>query len=151
MGILTGCEMKDVQPPVCLDNNYIILFKNYSARNLYIVSIWRWKNLKIKIYGTLILPVVFYGCETWSLTLGEEHWLRVFENRVLRIFGPRRDEVTEVEKTTQWGVYDQYSSPSIIQVIKSRRMRWAECVVHMGERERYIQGLGGETWVKETT
>ena len=53
------------------------------------------KNLQIKIYRTVILPVVLYGCETWSLTLREERKLRVFENRVLRkVFGPRRDEVT---------------------------------------------------------
>ena len=53
------------------------------------------KNLKIKIYRTIILPVVLYGCETWSLTLREERRLRVFENRVLRkVFGPKRDEVT---------------------------------------------------------
>ena len=52
-------------------------------------------NVKIKIYRTIILPVVLYGCETWSLTFGEEHRLRVFENRVLRrIFGPKRDGVT---------------------------------------------------------
>ena len=49
----------------------------------------------IKIYRTIILPVVLYGCETWSLTLRDEHRLRVFENRVLRrVFGPKRDEVT---------------------------------------------------------
>jgi hypothetical protein len=49
------------------------------------------KNTKIRIYETMILPVVLYGCETWSLTLREEHRLRVFENRVLRrIFGPKR-------------------------------------------------------------
>jgi len=53
------------------------------------------KKLKIKIYRTLILPVVLYGCETWSLTLREERRLRVFENRVLRrVFGPKRDEIT---------------------------------------------------------
>ena len=53
------------------------------------------KNLKIKMYRTIILPVVLYGCETWVLTLSEERKLRVFENMVLRrIFGPRRDEVT---------------------------------------------------------
>jgi len=53
------------------------------------------KNLKIKIYRTIILPAVLYGCETWSITLQEERKLRVFENMVLRrIFGPRRDEVT---------------------------------------------------------
>ena len=53
------------------------------------------QKLKIKIYRTIILPVVLYGCETWSLTLTEERSLRVFENRVLRrIFGPKKDEVT---------------------------------------------------------
>jgi hypothetical protein len=53
------------------------------------------KNVKIRIYKTIILPVVLYGCDTWSLTLREEQRLRVFENRVLRrIFGPKRDEVT---------------------------------------------------------
>jgi hypothetical protein len=58
------------------------------------------KNIKIKIYRTVILPVVLYGCEAWSLTLREEHRLRVFEYRVLRrIFGPKRDEGTGVEKT----------------------------------------------------
>jgi hypothetical protein len=52
------------------------------------------RSVKVKIYKTIILPVVLYGCETWSLTLREEHRLRVFENRVLRgIFGPKRDEV----------------------------------------------------------
>ena len=52
------------------------------------------KNLKIKIYRTIILSVVLYGCETWSLTLREKRRLRVFENRVLRrVFGPKRDEV----------------------------------------------------------
>jgi hypothetical protein len=57
------------------------------------------KNLKIGIYKTIILPVVLNGCETWSLTLREEHRLKVFENLVLMIFGLKRDEVTRVEKT----------------------------------------------------
>ena len=64
------------------------------------------KHLKIKIYGTIILRVVLYGCETWSLTLREERKLRVFENRVLRrIFGPRRDEVSPAGTSTLswWG------------------------------------------------
>ena len=53
------------------------------------------KKLKIKIYRNIILPVVLYGCETWSMTLREERRLRMFENRVLRrVFGPKRDEVT---------------------------------------------------------
>jgi len=60
------------------------------------------KNLKFKIYGTIILPAVVYGCETWLLTLREDRRLRVFENRVLRrIFGPKRDKVMGVEKTTK--------------------------------------------------
>jgi hypothetical protein len=83
------------------------------------------KNLKIRIYKTIILPVVLYGCETWSLTLREEHRLRVFENRVLRkIFGPKRDEVTgEWRKLHNKELLDLYSSPSVIRLINLRRMR----------------------------
>jgi hypothetical protein len=95
------------------------------------------KNTKIKIYRTIILHVVLYGCETWSLTLREEHRLRVFENRVLRrIFGPKRDEVTgEWRRLHNEELNDLYSSPHsiIIWVIKSRRMRWAGHVARMGE------------------
>jgi hypothetical protein len=82
------------------------------------------KNLKIRIYKTIILPVVLYRCETWSLTWKEEHRLRVFENRVLRrVFGPKRDEVTgEWRKLHNKDLHDLYSSPSIIRIIKSRRM-----------------------------
>ena len=66
----------------------------YSVQNLLSSRLLS-KNLKIKTYRTIILPVVLYGCETWSLTLREERRLRVFENRVLRrIFGPKRDELT---------------------------------------------------------
>jgi hypothetical protein len=79
------------------------------------------------MYKMLILPVVLYGCETWSLTLKEEHRLKVFENRVLRrIFGPKRDEVTgEGGKLHNEELCDLYSARSIIRIIKSRRMRWA--------------------------
>jgi hypothetical protein len=93
------------------------------------------RNLKVKIYKTIILPVVLYGWETWSLTLREEHRLRVLENRVSRrIFGPKRDEVTgEWRKLHNGDLHDLYSLPDIIRQIKSRRMRWAGHVPPMGE------------------
>ena len=71
------------------------------------------KNLKIKIYRTIVLAVVLYGCETWSLTLREERRLRVFENRVLRrVFGPKRDKVTgEWRKLHNEELNDLYSYP----------------------------------------
>jgi hypothetical protein len=109
----------------------------YSVQNL-MSSRLLLKNLKIRICRTIILPVVLYGCETWSLTLREEHRLRVFENRMLRrIFGPRRNEVTEEwRKLHNEDLRDLYSSPSIIRIMKSRRMRWAGHVARMGEEER---------------
>jgi hypothetical protein len=93
------------------------------------------RNVKIKIYKTIILLVILYGYKTLSLTLREEHILRVFENRVLRrIFGPKRDEVTGGwRKLHNEELHGLYSSPSIIKVIKARRMRWAGNVAHMGE------------------
>jgi len=106
----------------------------HSVQNLLSSSLL-YKNLKIKIYRTIILPVVLYGCETWSLTLREERRLRVFEKRVLRrIFGPKRDEVTgEWKKLHNEELNKLYSLPNIVRVIKSRRMRWAEHVARMGE------------------
>jgi hypothetical protein len=85
------------------------------------------KNLKMRICKTIILPVILYGCESWSLTLREEHRLREFENKVLRrIFGPKRDEVIGGwRKPHNEELRDLYSSPSIIRILKSRRMRWA--------------------------
>jgi len=105
------------------------------------------KNLKIKIYKTIILPLVLYGNETWSLTLREERRLRMFEERVLRrIFGPKTDEVTgEWRKLHNEELNDLYSSLNIVQVIKWRRMRWAGHVARMGGEERHIQGFGEET------
>jgi hypothetical protein len=74
------------------------------------------KNLKIKIYRTIMLTVVLYGCETWLLTFREERRLRVFENRVLRrIFGPKRDEVTEEwRKLHNEELNNLHCSPNIV-------------------------------------
>jgi hypothetical protein len=94
------------------------------------------KKLKIKKYRTIILPVVLYRCEIWSLTLREERRLRVFENRVLRrVFGPKSDdEVTgEWRKLHNEELNDLYSLPNIVRLVKFRRMRWAGHVARMGE------------------
>jgi hypothetical protein len=99
------------------------------------------KNTKLKVYRTIILPLVLYG----PLTPREEHRLRVFENRVLRwIFWPKRNEVTgEWRRLHIEELYDLYSSPNIIRVIKSRRMRWAGHVPRMGEgRDAYRISVG---------
>ena len=104
------------------------------------------KNTNSKIYRTIILPVVLYGCETGSPTLREEHRLRVFENRVLRrIFGPKRDEVTgQWRKLHNEELNDLYFSPNIVRVNKPRRMKLTGNVARMGGK-RYIQYFGGET------
>jgi len=104
------------------------------------------KNLKMKIYRTIILPVVVYGCETWSLILREERRLRVFENGVLRrIFGPKRDEITgEWRKLRNEELNYLYSSPNIFQVIKKRRMSWEEHVARMRERRGVYRVLAGK-------
>jgi hypothetical protein len=104
------------------------------------------RNVKVKIYKTIILPVVLYGCETWSLTLRGENRLRVFENRVLRrIFGPNRDEVTgEWRNLHNEELHILYSSPIIIRKFKSRRMRWAGHVARMGEERNVYRVLIGK-------
>ena len=107
----------------------------YSVQNFLYPSLLS-KKLKIYIYRTIILLVVLYGCETWSLTLREERRLRVFGNRVLRrIFGPRREEVTgQWRKLRIEEPNDLYSSPNFVRVIKSR-MSWAEHVARGGRGE----------------
>jgi len=104
------------------------------------------KNLKIKIYRTINLPVDLYGCENWSLKLREERKLRVFENMVMRrIFGPRRDEVTvEWRRLHNEELSDLYCSPNIVRVIKSRRMRWAGHVARMGDERGVYRVLVGK-------
>jgi hypothetical protein len=92
---------------------------------------------KCKVYSiqSYNLPLVLYGCETWSLRLREECRLCVFKNRVLRrILGPKRDEVTgEWRRLHNRKLYALYSSPNIIRVTNSRRLRWVEHVAHMRE------------------
>jgi hypothetical protein len=96
------------------------------------------QTTKFRIRTTIILPVVLYLHETWSLTLREEHRLGVFENRVLRgIFGPKRDEVTgEWRKLHNEELRDLYSSPSIIRIIKARRTRCAGHVARIEEKKK---------------
>jgi len=104
------------------------------------------KNLKIKIYRTVILPVDLYGCGNWSFSLRKERKLGLFENRVLRkIFGPRKDEVTgEWRRLHNQGLYYLYTSPNTVRVIKSRRMRWAGHVALMVEERVVYRILVGK-------
>jgi hypothetical protein len=91
----------------------------YSVQFYFCFPVSCIKKLKIKLYKTLILPVELYGCETWSLTLREEHRLRVFENRVLRmIFGPKREEDGSWSELHNDELHRLYSSPNIVRVIK---------------------------------
>ncbi|KAJ4449015.1 hypothetical protein ANN_00409 [Periplaneta americana] len=117
----------------------------YSVEKLLSSSLLS-KNLNVRIYKTvIILPVVLYGCETWTLTLREEHRLRVFKNKVLRkIFVVKRDEVIEEwRKLHNTGLQVLYSSPDIIRNIKSRRLRWAGHVARMGESRNAYRVLVG--------
>jgi hypothetical protein len=97
------------------------------------------KNLNVKIHRTIILPLVLYGCETWSLILREEVRLRVFENRVVRrVFGPKRDQVTGEWRKLHNEEHNLYNSPTILRVIKSRRMSWAGACSARGEGQRCV-------------
>jgi hypothetical protein len=98
------------------------------------------KNIKIKIHINIILPVLLYACETWSLTLREE---RSYKSVLKKIFGPRREEVRgEWRKLHNEELNDLYSSQNIVWVIKSRRIGWVGNVVRIGESS--MQGFVGE-------
>jgi hypothetical protein len=123
----------------------------HSAQNLLSFRLLS-KNINIKICKIIILPVVLYGCEAWSLTLREEHSLTVLEDRVVRsIFGPKRDEVTGGwRKLHNKELRDLYSSPSIIRLIKSINMIWAGHVTRM-ERRGNVQNIDGKAKRKVPT
>jgi hypothetical protein len=117
---------------------------NHSVQNLLSSSLLS-KNLKFKIYRTILLPFVLYGCETWSLTLMVERRLRAFENRVLRrIFGPMSEVTGKWRKLQNEELNDLYSSPNIVQLIKSKRMRLAGHVARMGEGRGVYRVLVGK-------
>ena len=104
------------------------------------------KKLKVKAYKTIILPVVLYGCETWSFTLREEYRLRVFENKVLRkIFGAKKNKITgEWRKLHNVELHALYSSPNIIGNLKSRRLRWGGHVARMQQFRNEYRVLVGK-------
>ena len=104
------------------------------------------KNVKIKIYRTIILLVVLYGCETWSLTLREEYRLRMFENRLPRsIYGTKRDKVTgEWRKLHNEELHDLYTSPNISWMMKLKRMRWVGRVACMEKMRGVYRVLVGK-------
>jgi hypothetical protein len=117
----------------------------HSVQNLLLSHLLS-NNVNVRIYKTIILPVVLYGWETWSLTVREEHKRRVFENRVLRrIFGPKSDGVTGGwRKLHDEELHNLYSSPSIIRVIKLWRMKLAGHVARMGEKRNAYRLLVGK-------
>jgi hypothetical protein len=104
-------------------------------------------NTKIKTYRTIILPVVLHEHEIWSLILREKHRLRVFQNTVLRrMLGPKRDEVKGEWRSLNYKeLHNLYSSPNVLQVVKSTQMRQVGHKARVGGQERYLQGFGWET------
>ena len=117
----------------------IRIFGRVNYIYIYIYNAYKAHRINVILGDVCIISlVVFYGCETWSLTLREERRLRVFENRVLRrIFGPKRDEVTGEWRKLHYEELHGLYSPNTVRVIKSIKVRWAEHVAHMGIEEVY--------------
>jgi hypothetical protein len=94
------------------------------------------------MYKIVIFPVVLYGCETWSLTLREEHGLRIFENRVLRICGPKREVGGSWRKLHNDELHSLYSSPNVVRAIKEGEVGWTRGM--HGGGEKCLKGFGWE-------
>jgi hypothetical protein len=115
----------------------------YYSVQIFCLPVSYKRNLKIKIYKTVILPAVLYGCETWSLTLREEHRLRVLENRVLRrIFGPKREEDGSWRKLHNDELHSLYFSPDIVGVMKSEDEVGGIFSTHAGRGEVFSVLVG---------
>ena len=125
---------------------FIDILVYHSVQN-FLSSSLLLKNVRIKMYRTIILPVVLYGCENWSLTLREVCRLRVFENKVLRrIFGSKRKDSTgEWRRLPKKELYTLHSSPNIFRVTTSRRLRWAGYVGRMRESRGAYRSFVVET------
>jgi hypothetical protein len=136
-----NCVQEEIKSRLKVGNACYYLVQNILSSSLLS------KNIKIKIYRTVILCIVLYGCETWSLILWEERRLRVFENRVLRgILGPKRDDITwEWRKLHNEELNDLYCSPSISRVVKWGRMKQTGYVARTEERRRVYRVLVGKS------
>ena len=123
----------------CKLESHVEKIRTFGRRKEYIYNVCKAHRINVSVGEVcIILRVVLYGCETWSLKLREERRLKVFENRVLRrIFGPKRDEVTGEWRKLHYEELPDLYSPDIFRVIKSRRMRWAGHVARMGREEVY--------------
>jgi len=100
----------------------------------------------LKIYKTVFLPVILYGCEIWSITLADEHKLRVLENKVLKkIYGPKQGDMAgEWRRLHNKELHGLYDSPDVVRIMKSRRLRWAGHVARMGEKRRLYSIVVGK-------
>jgi hypothetical protein len=118
----------------------------YHSVQSFLSSFPLYKNLEIKVYKIIILPVVLHGCETWSVILREEYSLKVSENRVLRrIFGPKWEEVAgSWRRLHNEELHNLYTPPHIIRVIKSRTMKWEEDLTRMGRMRNAYSILVGK-------